>query len=101
MQGNVLNEDAIALLNSETGMSTVFSSLDEGTDFILAVLLSNSFGDTTFVMKNASTKGYFAEDFDRTKEMNDFLGAFPGHGKRIGRQQQQRGRLSCGHYPSE
>ncbi|HIY67818.1 MAG TPA: hypothetical protein H9828_00190 [Candidatus Alistipes intestinigallinarum] len=76
MQGNVLNEDAIALLNSETGMSTVFSSLDEGTDFILAVLLSNSFGDTTFVMKNASTKGYFAEDFDRTKEMNDFLGAF-------------------------
>lgn len=76
MQGNLLNEETIAMLNSEEGLNTVFTSLDQGTDFILAVLLSNSFGDTTFVSKQASTKGYFAEDFDRTRKMEDFLGAF-------------------------
>lgn len=36
----------------------------------------NSFGDTAFVSKSASTFGYFAKDFDRTKTLEDFIGAF-------------------------
>lgn len=75
-QGNPLNEETIAMLNSEEGLGTVFNTLDQGTEYVLAVLLSNSFGDTLFVSRSASTEGYFAEDFDRTKQMSDFLGAF-------------------------
>lgn len=75
-QGGELNEETIAMLNSEEGFSTVFNTLDQGTEYILAVRLSNAFGDTAFVTRTASTKGYFASDFDRTKQISDFLGAF-------------------------
>ncbi len=75
-QGNLLNEETIAILNSEEGLGTVFNSLDQGTTYVIGVMLYNAFGDSTFVSKSASTEGYFSTDFDRTKNMEDFLGAF-------------------------
>ena len=66
----------IAQLNSPEGRGTSFSPLDEGSTYTLALLMYNSFGDTAFVSKSASTFGYFAKDFDRTKTLEDFIGAF-------------------------
>lgn len=75
-EGHALNDEAIAILNSEDGIASTFSPLDQGSEFVIALLLTNEFGDSKFVSTSASTSGYFAKDFDRTKTMQDFLGAF-------------------------
>lgn len=75
-RGNAVNEEFVANLNSEEGIATAFTSLDQGTSYVLAVLMTNQFGDTEFISKTATTKGYFAKDFDQTKTLEDFLGAF-------------------------
>ena len=36
----------------------------------------NSFGDTAFVSKSASTFGYFAKGFRPDEDLEDFIGAF-------------------------
>ncbi len=74
--GNVMEEELIAEINSDEGRLTVFSPMDEGTEYTLAVVMTNEFGDTKFVSSKATTFGHFAADFDRTKRMEDFLGAF-------------------------
>ena len=38
--------------------------------------MTNSFGDTKFVSKSATTFGHFSKDFDQTKNFEDFIGAF-------------------------
>lgn len=75
-RGYDIAEEIVAELNSEQGRSTAFSPLDEGSTYFLGLLMTNAFGDTQFVSKTASTHGYFAADFDQTKGMEDFLGAF-------------------------
>lgn len=75
-RGNQISDEAVAMFNSEEGFSTLFSGLAEGTSYTLGVLTTNEFGDETFVTKTASTFGHYATDFDRTKTMEDFLGAF-------------------------
>ena len=75
-RGYDVPEEMIAQLNSPEGRGTSFSPLDEGSTYTLALLMYNSFGDTAFVSKSASTFGYFAKDFDRTKTLEDFIGAF-------------------------
>lgn len=75
-RGYDIAEEIIAELNSEEGRVTAFNTLDQGSTYILALLMTNSFGDMAFVSKTASTAGYFASDFDQTKTMEDFLGAF-------------------------
>lgn len=74
-RGNSVTEEIIAMVNSAEGFGTSFS-LDQGSEYILALSMTNSFGDTYFASKTASTYGHFASDFDQTKTMNDFLGAF-------------------------
>ena len=75
-RGYDIAEEIIAELNSEEGRTTAFNTLEQGSTYVLALLMTNSFGDTAFVSKTASTHGYFASDFDQTKTMEDFLGAF-------------------------
>lgn len=75
-RGYDIAEEIIAELNSEEGRATAFNTLDQGSTYVLALLMTNSFGDTAFVSKTGSTQGYFASDFDQTKTMEDFLGAF-------------------------
>lgn len=61
---------------SDEGRKGVFNTLDEGTDYTLALVMANSFGDTKFVSKAATTFGHFSKDFDQTKNFEDFIGAF-------------------------
>lgn len=75
-QGYTLDEEIVAQINSDEGRGTVFSSMDEGHEYLIGLLMYNAFGDKMFVQKRASTFGYFVEDFDRTKTMDDYLGAF-------------------------
>ena len=75
-RGYDIAEEMIAELNSEEGRATAFNTLDQGSTYVLALLMTNSFGDTAFVSTTGSTQGYFASDFDQTKTMADFLGAF-------------------------
>lgn len=75
-RGNEVNEEFVANLNTDEGIATAFTSLDQGTSYVLALLMTNQFGDTAFVSKTAATAGYFARDFDQTKTLEDFLGAF-------------------------
>ncbi len=74
--GNQITEEILAEINSDEGRTTVFNALDQGTDYTLALVMTNQFGDTFFVSKRATTFGHFAADFDRTKSLDDFLGAF-------------------------
>lgn len=74
--GRDVDEETIADLNSEEGRGTVFQNLDEGTSYTLLLLMQNEFGDSMLVRKTATTAGYFARDFDRTKTLADFTGAF-------------------------
>ena len=74
--GREMPEETIEQMLSEEGRKGVFNTLDEGTDYTLALLMTNSFGDTKFVSKSATTFGHFAKDFDQTKTFEDFLGAF-------------------------
>lgn len=75
-RGNSVNEEFLQRLVSEDGFATVFNTLKQGLSYTLCVCIVNEFGDTTFVKKTASTKGYTASDFDKTKTVNDFIGAF-------------------------
>ena len=76
INGRAMPDDAIEMLLSDEGRKGVFNTLDEGTDYTLALLMTNAFGDTKFVSKSASTFGHFAKDFDQTKTFEDFIGAF-------------------------
>lgn len=76
IRGYDIAEEMIEQLNSDEGRSTAFTTLDEGSTYVLALLMYNSFGDTAFVSKSTSTLGYFAKDFDQTKTLADFTGAF-------------------------
>lgn len=75
-QGNEISEEIIEQLNSPEGRGTVFTPLDEGCTYFLGLLMYNAFGDTKFVSKTATTAGFFAKDFDRTKSLSDFIGSF-------------------------
>lgn len=75
-RGYDVPEEMIEQLNSDEGRGTAFTPLDEGSSYVLALLMQNSFGDTKFVSKTASTSGFFAKDFDRTRTLDDFTGAF-------------------------
>lgn len=74
--GNEVNEEFMQKLVSEDGFATVFNTLKQGTSYTLCACIVNEFGDTAFVSRTAATKGYSAEDFDRTKTVDDFIGAF-------------------------
>ena len=76
IRGYDIPEEMIEQLNADGGRGTAFTSLDEGSTYVLALVMYNSFGDTAFVSKTASTFGYFAKDFDRTRTLEDFIGAF-------------------------
>ena len=75
-RGNEVNEEFIQKLGSDEGFATVFNTLKQGTTYTLCVCIVNEYGDTAFVKKTASTKGYTAADFDATKTVDDFIGAF-------------------------
>ncbi len=75
-RGNEVNEEFVEKLGSDEGFSTVFNTLKQGTSYTLCVCIVNEYGDTAFVKKTAETKGYTASDFDKTKTVNDFIGAF-------------------------
>lgn len=75
-RGNEVNEEFVQKLVSDEGFATVFNTLKQGTSYTLCVCIVNEFGDTAFVKKTAETKGYTASDFDKTKSVNDFFGAF-------------------------
>lgn len=74
--GNEVNEEFIQKLGSEEGFATVFNTLKQGTSYTLCACIVNEFGDTAFVKKTAATKGYSASDFDQSKNVEDFIGAF-------------------------
>ncbi len=74
--GTVVPAEVIEVMLSEEGRYGVFQGLDQGTSYRIGVHMTNRFGDTAFVSQEATTYGYFSEDFDRTKTMDDFLGAF-------------------------
>ena len=75
-RGNEVNEEFIQKLGSDEGFATVFNTLKQGTTYTLCVCIVNEYGDTAFVKKTASTKGYTAADFDASKTVDDFIGAF-------------------------
>ena len=75
-RGNEVNEETVAKVNSEEGLATLFNTLKQGLSYTICICLSNEFGDTVFVQKTASTKGYSAADFDKNVTLDDFLGAF-------------------------
>lgn len=75
-RGNEVNADFIQKLNSEDGFATAFNTLKQGISYTLCVCVANEYGDTLFVKKTAATKGYTAADFDTSKSVNDFIGAF-------------------------
>ncbi len=75
-KGNEVNEEYVQKLVSEEGFSTAFNSLKQGLSYTLCACVVNEFGDTTVVKKTASTKGYSAADFDRSRTVDDFIGAF-------------------------
>ena len=75
-RGYDIDPEIIEQINSDEGRITAFSPLSQGSSYVLALLITNAYGDTTFASKTASTYGYFASDFDQTKTMEDFLGAF-------------------------
>ncbi len=74
--GREMPEETIEQMLSDEGRKGVFNTLDEGTDYTLALVMANSFGDTKFVSKAATTFGHFSKDFDQTKNFEDFIGAF-------------------------
>lgn len=76
VNGREMPEDAIAQMLSDDGRQGLFQNLDEGTSYTIMLLMANQFGDTYFVSKTASTWGHDAKDFDQTKTLDDFLGAF-------------------------
>lgn len=73
--GNSVSAEILAAAN-EDGFTTAFSNLAEGLEYTLAVVMFNEFGDAAVEVRNASTLGHVADDFDKTKTMEDFLGAF-------------------------
>lgn len=73
--GNSVSGEIIAEAN-EDGFTTAFSNLAEGQEYTLAVALFNEFGDSVVEVRNASTLGHTADEFDKTRTMEDFLGAF-------------------------
>ncbi len=75
-RGNSVNDEYVQKLVSEEGFSTSFNTLQQGTSYTLCACIVNEFGDTTVVKKTASTKGYSSADFDKSKTLEDFIGAF-------------------------
>ena len=75
-QGNTATQTVLDAVNGEEGFLTYFSNMIEGMEYTLAVLVKNSFGDALVLTRAASTMGRSYEDFDQTKTMDDFLGAF-------------------------
>ncbi len=75
-RGNSVNDEYVQKLVSEDGFSTAFNTLQQGTAYTLCACIVNEFGDTTVVKKTASTKGYSSADFDSSKTLEDFIGAF-------------------------
>lgn len=63
-------------LNSEEGVSTFFNTLSPGIPYTICIYAENSFGDSWFDSKEAKTKAYSLEDVDKTKTLDDFIGAY-------------------------
>lgn len=74
--GTSLDSAVIDVFNSEEGLLLHFQGLASGTSFTLMLLLENEFGDRVIVTREAETLGYTTDDFDRTKTIDDFIGAF-------------------------
>lgn len=75
-KGNEVNEEFLQKLVSDDGFATAFNTLKQGTSYTLCICLVNEFGDRVFVTKTAETQGYVASDFDKNKNLQDFIGAF-------------------------
>lgn len=75
-KGNEVNEEFLQKLVSDDGFATAFNTLKQGTSYTLCICLVNDFGDRVFVTKTAETQGYVASDFDKNKNLQDFIGAF-------------------------
>lgn len=75
-KGNEVNEEFLQKLVSDDGFATTFNTLKQGTSYTLCICLVNDFGDRVFVTKTAETQGYVASDFDKNKNLQDFIGAF-------------------------
>lgn len=73
--GNAVSAEILAAAN-EDGFTTAFNNLAEGLEYTLAVVMYNEFGDAVVEERKASTLGHSVADFDKTKTMDDFLGAF-------------------------
>ncbi|MCM1503449.1 MAG: hypothetical protein NC115_12425 [Bacteroidales bacterium] len=73
--GNAVSAEIIDAANGD-GFTTAFQNLAEGLEYTLAVAVFNSFGDVAVEVRSASTLGHSAAEFDRTRTMDDFLGAF-------------------------
>lgn len=75
-KGNEVNEEFLQKLVSDDGFATEFNTLKQGTSYTLCICLVNDFGDRVFVTKTAETQGYVASNFDKNKNLQDFIGAF-------------------------
>ncbi len=73
--GNAVSDEILASAN-EDGFTTAFTNLVEGLEYTLAVVMYNEFGDAVVEERKASTLGRSIDDFDKTRTMDDFLGAF-------------------------
>lgn len=75
-RGSEINEEYLQKLADDDGFATAFNTLKQGTSYTLCVCAVNEFGDMEFVTKTAETQGYAASDFDKSKNLQDFIGAF-------------------------
>ena len=76
--GSQINETYTEEINSDTGLNTGFNNMASGCGFTLCVMAYNAYGDTVLVQKTAYTLGHKSSEFDETKTLDDFIGAFKG-----------------------
>lgn len=75
-RGADFNTAMYETLNSEDGVATYFNSLSPGIPYTICVYAENSFGDSWFDAKEAKTMAYSLSDVDKTKTLEDFIGAY-------------------------
>ena len=93
-RGYDIAEEMIAELNSEEGRATAFNTLDQGSTYVLALLMTNSFGD----IEDRLDTGLFRLGFRPDEDHGGLPGRIQCHGDHNGRFERHAGQLPYRHH---
>jgi len=80
LMGSEMSAAFIASANSSAGRAIHYTTLEAGTDYTLAILLENEYGERKTVVMSARTASASSstviDDFDTSVSMRDFIGSY-------------------------